>query len=111
MLRRVDLVRTEVSEERVASIIRVIRIGQLGTLAVTSNCVFILSMFRFLVTIQVSSSPIFVTLMMETIPSFETSDLTRTTQRNTPEDAILHSHRPENLKLVMKRFKVEYGHS
>jgi hypothetical protein len=30
--------------------------------------------------------------------SSETSVLTRTTWRNTPEDAILHSHRRENLK-------------
>jgi hypothetical protein len=38
MLRRVAFVRTEVSEERSASFIRVTRIGELGTtLAVTSN--------------------------------------------------------------------------
>jgi hypothetical protein len=38
MLRRVALVRTDVSEERVASMIRVTRISELGTtLAVTSN--------------------------------------------------------------------------
>jgi hypothetical protein len=37
MLRRVDLVRTDVSEELSASFIRVTRIGELGTLAVTSN--------------------------------------------------------------------------
>jgi hypothetical protein len=38
MLRRVILVRTEVSEELSASILRVTRIGELGTtLAVTSN--------------------------------------------------------------------------
>jgi hypothetical protein len=38
MLRRVDLVRTDVSEKRSASFIRVTRIGELGTtLAVTSN--------------------------------------------------------------------------
>jgi hypothetical protein len=37
MLRRVALVKTDVSEELIASIIRVIRIGVLGTtLAVTS---------------------------------------------------------------------------
>jgi hypothetical protein len=36
-LRRVVLVRTDVSEERIASIIRVTRIAQLGTLAVISN--------------------------------------------------------------------------
>jgi hypothetical protein len=38
MLRRVTLVRTDVSEQRIASIIRVTRIGELETtLAVTSN--------------------------------------------------------------------------
>jgi hypothetical protein len=38
MLRRVPLVRTDVSEERSASFIRVNRIGELGTtLALTSN--------------------------------------------------------------------------
>jgi hypothetical protein len=38
MLRRLDLVGTYVSEERSASIIRVTRIGELGTtLALTSN--------------------------------------------------------------------------
>jgi hypothetical protein len=37
MLRRVALVRTDVSEELSASIIGVTRIGELGTLAVTSN--------------------------------------------------------------------------
>jgi hypothetical protein len=37
ILRRVALVTTEVSEELSASFIRVTRIGELGTLAVTSN--------------------------------------------------------------------------
>jgi hypothetical protein len=38
MLRRVAFVKTDVSEERSASFIRVTRIGELGTtLAVTSN--------------------------------------------------------------------------
>jgi hypothetical protein len=38
MLRRVALVKTDVSEERSASLIKVTRIGELGTtLAVTSN--------------------------------------------------------------------------
>jgi hypothetical protein len=60
MLRRVALVRTDVSEERSAFFIRVTRIGELGTtLAVTSN---------------------------------------RRTLRRIPEDAILRSHRRENLK-------------
>jgi hypothetical protein len=50
MLRRVAFVRTYVSEERSASIIRVTRIGEL-------------------VTANIPSSPILVTLMMGTILS------------------------------------------
>jgi hypothetical protein len=67
MLRCVALVRTDVSEEFSASIIRVIRIGELGTtLALTSNrstlrrnhFVFLRSVRRLLVTASVvPSSP------------------------------------------------------
>jgi hypothetical protein len=62
MLRRVVLVRTDVSEE------------------------------------LVSSSPILVTLMKETLSSSETSVLTIATLSHNPEDGILHRHRRENLK-------------
>jgi hypothetical protein len=46
----------------------------------------------------VPSTPILVTLRVETIRSTETSVLTRATRRNIPEYGILHSHRRENLK-------------
>jgi hypothetical protein len=87
----VALVRTDVSEERIASIIRVTRIREVGTtLAVISNqrplgenamrsvlctIVFLHSMVRLLVTADVPSSGILVTLMMEAIGSSETSVL------------------------------------
>jgi hypothetical protein len=71
MLRRVALVKTDVSEELSTSIISVTRIDELGTtLAVTSN----------------------------------RRTLRRATRRNIPEDAILHSHRRENLKSYLCYF-------
>jgi hypothetical protein len=66
-------VRTDVSEELSASFIRVTRIGGLESkLAVTSNR-----------------------------RTLRRNTLTRATRRNIPEDAILHSHRRENLKSYM----------
>jgi hypothetical protein len=60
MLRRVDLVRTDVSEELSASFIGVTKIGELGaTLVLTSNR----SVQRLLVTASVVPSSILITLV------------------------------------------------
>jgi hypothetical protein len=84
MLRRVALVRTDVSEELSASFISV-TIGELGT-----TFVFLRSVRQLLVKADVvPSSPILVTPMMEAPNSSETSVFTRATWRNIPEKTIL----------------------
>jgi hypothetical protein len=99
MLRSVALVTTDFSEERRAAIIRVTRIGDLGTtLTVTSNrrtlisdIAFLRSVHRLLVTADVvPNSSILVTLMMAALRSSEKSVVTRSTLRNIPDYGFLH---------------------
>jgi hypothetical protein len=82
----VALVRTDILEEHIASIIKVTRIGEIRIkLTVTSNPITL---------------PILVTLMMEAICSSEMAVLTRTTRRRIPDDSVLLSHRRETLKHI-----------
>jgi hypothetical protein len=82
-------------EERMPSMIRMIRIGELRT---TSAVGRIGSTLHASQRASVASSPILVILIMDAICSSETSVLTRATRRNIPAGGILHSHRREILK-------------
>jgi hypothetical protein len=88
MWRCVDLASTDVSEERIASIFRIEKSAS-GEPACSLH-----------LTPDHASSPRadFSTLKMETVLSSETSVDARSTQRDIPEDDILHSHRCKSLK-------------
>jgi hypothetical protein len=81
------LVRTDVPEERIASIIRVEEIRELETLAVTRKFAS-----------DFPTSLIISTLMMEAIRYLETSALTRAIRHHILEDGVLRNDRRENLK-------------
>jgi hypothetical protein len=101
MLLRVVFTRTDVSEKRSSSIIKVVRIVELETaLAITRNRLRIPSQRSSVASycLYFPSSPILVTLMIEMLRSSETSDFKRATWRNIPEDGIFHTHRSEYLK-------------
>jgi hypothetical protein len=93
MLRRVAPVWTDLSEERIASIIMVKIIGDIGKVsAVTKNWI-LCSVLQFIVNVNVvPNSLILVTLkmmtIMTTILSSEMSVFARSTRRHAPEDAI-----------------------
>jgi hypothetical protein len=63
------------------------------------NTALLRSVRQLLITANVvPSSPILVTLMIETLRSSEMSVRTKAARRHIPEHGNLHSHRRENLK-------------
>jgi hypothetical protein len=90
MLRRLVLVRTDVSEELIASIIRVTRISDVR------------KSYQYLIT-EACSEKILVTLMIEAIRSSDAPALLRNTRRNISEDGILTV-----LSVQAKRRRLDY---
>jgi hypothetical protein len=86
MSRRVALVRTDNSEEHIASIIRVEIIAELGASTRVSNTVHQLQITADVV----PDSLILSTLKMEEIHSCESAVLTKAARRYIPKYSILH---------------------
>jgi hypothetical protein len=94
---RMGLLRTDDSEELIATIIRVEEISELASYVLWS--VFLHSMSQLRVTAYVvSSSLILSTLMTEAIRSSESSVLKRPIRHHSPEYGIRHIHRHENFR-------------
>jgi hypothetical protein len=92
MLRRVALVITDVSEELNVSIIRVTIIGQLGSLAVTSNRRTLQRNTKLLLVHRFCHPDDGGAKFLRNVGSYKNH------AANIPEDAILPSHHRENLK-------------
>jgi hypothetical protein len=89
VLLRVDLRRTDVSEDHSASIIRVTRIGEIGT-TIEVYIAFLRSVRRLLDTANVvPSSAILVTLKMEALRFSDSPILTIAKRHNIQEGGIL----------------------
>jgi hypothetical protein len=94
---RVAVVRTDVSEERIVSIIRMTRIGGLRTTLARCEEMF-RSVLRLLVTDNVIPSyPILVTLKKGVMHSSETAVHIRNKRRYIPEEGYIHKYRCDNL--------------